>query len=383
MSQMRDWFSERSTVRIMLLLGSALLALLVVGGLGFFFAQDVSRWGKFPPGSVVAGVNVSGLSQRDAVTKCERELRSVEQKPLILTLDGEKHSATPQELGLHLDYTKMVDAAYKLAWAPNIFERMFRSIINRPKSVNGALMAANDQTLLSQFVQKVTAEVNQPPRNAYVDVTSGAPVIVPSRAGYQVDGSVIQQEVVAAENSKSRTVEIKALKTSAQLNDDIFQKLIVINTTDHSLTLYNRQQPLAKYSIACGQPAWPTPAGQWQIVSKQVNPTWINPHSAWAASMPATIGPGYNNPLGLRAMALNASGVLIHGTANDSSIGTSASHGCIRMHMPEVIQLFDMVEAGTPVYIIRAAGNPGFDVTATPAWRLQGAATPAPSYTGD
>jgi lipoprotein-anchoring transpeptidase ErfK/SrfK len=380
---MRDWFSERSTVRIMLLLGSALLALLVVGGLGFFFAQDVSRWGKFPPGSVVAGVNVSSLSQRDAVTKCERELRSVEQRPLILTLDGEKHSATPQELGLHLDYTKMVDAAYKLAWAPNIFERMFRSIINRPKSVNGALMAANDQTLLSQFVQKVTAEVNQPPRNAYVDVTSGAPAIVPSRAGYQVDGSVIQKEVVAAENSKSRTVEIKALKTPAQLNDDIFQKLIVINTTDHSLTLYNRQQPLAKYSIACGQPAWPTPAGQWQIVSKQMNPTWINPHSAWSASMPATIGPGYSNPLGLRAMALNASGVLIHGTANDSSIGTSASHGCIRMHMPEVIQLFDMVEAGTPVYIIRAAGNPGFDVTATPAWRLQGAKVPAPSYTGD
>ena len=307
MSQMKDWFSERSTVRIMLLLGSALLALLVVGGLGFFFAQDVSRCGKFPPGSVVAGANVSGLSKPDAIIKCQGKLRSVEQKPVVLTLDSENHSATPEELGLHLDYTKMVGDAYKLAWAPNIFERMFRSIINRPKSVNGALLAANDQTLLSQFVQKVTAEVNQQPRNAYVDVASGAPVIVPSRAGYQVDAAVIQQEVVAAENSKSSTVGIKAAKTPAQLNDDIFQKLIVINTTDNSLTLYNRNQPLARYSIACGQPAWPTPAGQWQIVSKQMNPTWINPHSAWSASMPASIGPGYSNPLGLRAMALNAS----------------------------------------------------------------------------
>jgi lipoprotein-anchoring transpeptidase ErfK/SrfK len=380
---MRDWFSERSTVGAMLVVGAVLLALLVVGGLGFFFAQDVTRWGKFPPGTVVAGVDVSGLSKQDAVAKCERELQSVAQKPVALTLDGVSYSAAPEELGLHLDYTRMVDAAYKRAWAPNIFERMFRSLVNRPKSVNGALIAENDQTLLSQFVQRVTTEVNQQPRNAYVDVTSGAPVIVPARAGYQVDGRVIEEEVVAAENSKSRTIEIKAAKTPAQLNDDIYHKLIIIDTAGHLLTLYDREQPLAQYSIACGQPAWPTPVGQWQVVSKQMNPTWINPHSSWSASMPDRIGPGYNNPLGLRAMALNAAGVLIHGTANDRSIGTSASHGCIRMHMPEVIQLFDMVEVGTPVYIIRSAGNPGFDVTETPTWRLQSTPAPAPAYTGD
>jgi lipoprotein-anchoring transpeptidase ErfK/SrfK len=383
MSRIKDWFSERSTLGAMLLIGAVALCLLVVGGLGFYFAQDVTRWGKFPPGSVVAGLDVSGLSKQDAVAKCERELKSVEQKPVVLTLDGVNYSSTPERLGLHLNYDRMVEAAYKRAWAPNIFERMFRSMVNRPKSVNGALIAENDQALLSEFVQSVNTQVNQPPRNAYVDVTSGGPVIVPARPGYQVDAQVIQEEVIAAENSKSRTVEIKASKTPAQLNDDIFHKLIIIDTSQHLLTLYDRDKPLAQYRIACGQPAWPTPVGQWQIVSKQMNPTWINPHSSWSAHMPERIGPGYNNPLGLRAMALNAAGVLIHGTSNDGSIGTSASHGCIRMHMPEVIQLFDMVEVGTPVYIIRGPGNPGFDVTATPAWRLQNTTAPAPAYTGD
>jgi lipoprotein-anchoring transpeptidase ErfK/SrfK len=379
---MLNWFSQRSTTRVILLLGAASLALLLIGAFGYFFAQDASRWGKFPPGSVVAGVDVSGLSKQDAAAKCEKELQDVAQKPVVLTLESTTYGITPGELGLHLNYDRMVGDAYRRAWAPNIFERMFRSLVNRPKSVHGALIAENDPALLSQFVQNVTTAVNHPPRNAYVDVTSGAPVIVPSLPGYQVDGKVIEQEVITAENSKSRTVEIKAAKAAAQLNDDIYQKLIIINTSQHLLTLYKRNQPLAQFSIACGQPAWPTPAGQWQIVDKQANPTWINPHSSWSAGMPERIGPGYSNPLGLRAMALNAAGVLIHGTSNDGSIGTSASHGCIRMHMPEVIQLFDMVEAGTPVYIIRGAGDPGFDVTQTPAWRLQGLPTTPPVYTG-
>jgi lipoprotein-anchoring transpeptidase ErfK/SrfK len=98
--------------------------------------------------------------------------------------------------------------------------------------------------------------------------------------------------------------------------------------------------------------------------------------------MPERIGPGYSNPLGIRAMPLNASGVLIHGTSNSGSIGSSASHGCIRMRMNEVVQLFDLVEVGTPVYIVHSAGNPGFDVTRTPSWRKVTTPAPPSAYTG-
>jgi lipoprotein-anchoring transpeptidase ErfK/SrfK len=383
MSRIKNKLYDRSTPVVMLALAVPLLALFIAGGMGFLFVQDATRWGKFPPGSVIAGVDVSGLGRADAIRRCQEKLAGVEQKPVVLTLDGASYTASPEQLGLHLDYNGMVQNGYSAAWRPNIFERMFRSFANRPRGVSEAILAQNDDDLVLKFVQQVSAEVNQPPRNAYVDVTGGTPVIVPSRAGYQVPEEEIRKEVAAAENSKSRTIEIKAAKTPAQLNDDIFQKVIVINLAAHQLTLYQRETPLAQFGIACGQPAWPTPVGQWQIIGKQMNPTWTNPHSAWSASMPASIGPGYNNPLGLRAMPLNASGVLIHGTANDGSIGTSASHGCIRMHMPDVIALFDMVEVKTPVYIIKAPGNPGFDVTRTPSWRLKDAGIPTPSYSGD
>jgi lipoprotein-anchoring transpeptidase ErfK/SrfK len=376
------WLSSKSAVRLTLIFGSAFLVVCLMGGLGFLFVQDATRWGKFPPGAKVCGVSVSGLSKEDAVKKCEVELRSVAQKPVTLTLDGLNYAASPEQLGLHIDYARMVDNAYRAAWAPNIFERMYRSFVNRPKSVNGLIAVQNNDALVSQFVQRVTGEVNHPPRNAYVDVTGGKPVIVTARDGYQVSEAQVRDEVAQAVDSKNRTVAIEAKKTPATLKDDSFHKLIIIDLSQHMLSLYDREQPVVQFPIACGQPAWPTPVGQWQIIGKQMNPTWYNPGSAWAKTMPKTIPPGYNNPLGLRAMPLNASGVLIHGTANDGSIGTSASHGCIRMHMPNAIQLFDMVNVGTPVYIIHGAGDPGFNVTLTPSWRLKG--TPgASTYTGD
>jgi lipoprotein-anchoring transpeptidase ErfK/SrfK len=382
-SRLKTWLYPKSTLQTTLIIGAAFFVMLFVGLVGFLFVQDATRWGKFPPRSKVSGVDVSGLSKKDAISKCEKELLPIEQKPVTLTLDSLKYTAQPAELGLHLDYAKMVNQAYRQAWAPNLLARMYTSFVNRPKTVNGIILADNNDALVSQFVAKVTKRVNQRPRNAYVDVTNGTPAIVDGRNGYQVPADTIKQEVVAAENSKARTVEIKATKTLATFRADQFHKLIIVDLSQHLLTLYDRETPLAQFPIACGQPAYPTPVGQWQIVGKQMNPTWINPHDAWSATMPDTIPPGYNNPLGLRAMPLDASGVLIHGTANDASIGTSASHGCMRMHMPDVIKLFDMVTVGTPVYIIQAAGNPGFNVAATAPWMRHSGSPGSVQYTGD
>ena len=63
--------------------------------------------------------------------------------------------------------------------------------------------------------------------------------------------------------------------------------------------------------------------------------------------------PGPGNPLGTRAMYLNAPGIRIHGTYDDASIGTYASHGCVRMHIPDAEWMFNTVDIGTPVLIIR------------------------------
>jgi L,D-transpeptidase ErfK/SrfK len=87
-------------------------------------------------------------------------------------------------------------------------------------------------------------------------------------------------------------------------------------------------------------------------VDKRENPTWYNPApDTWGADLPESIGPGPGNPLGTRAMYLNAPGIRIHGTWDDSSIGTAASHGCIRMHVQDSEELYPLVPIGTPVLV--------------------------------
>ncbi|HEV2905802.1 MAG TPA: L,D-transpeptidase, partial [Actinomycetota bacterium] len=69
------------------------------------------------------------------------------------------------------------------------------------------------------------------------------------------------------------------------------------------------------------------------------------------ASLPDMIPGGPSNPLGTRALYLDAPGIRIHGTSASYSIGSYASHGCIRMHIPDVEQLFEIVEVDTPVLV--------------------------------
>jgi lipoprotein-anchoring transpeptidase ErfK/SrfK len=94
-----------------------------------------------------------------------------------------------------------------------------------------------------------------------------------------------------------------------------------------------------------------TPAGLYAIENKEVNPSWHVPNSAWAGDLAGkVIPPGPGNPIQARWMGIYA-GAGIHGTTEDGSIGSAASHGCIRMHIPDVEELYDQVSVGTPVYI--------------------------------
>jgi peptidoglycan hydrolase-like protein with peptidoglycan-binding domain len=108
---------------------------------------------------------------------------------------------------------------------------------------------------------------------------------------------------------------------------------------------------LAKtYPVAVGQPAYPTPTGDYVVTEKIENPTWSPPNSPWAAGL-EPIAPGPGNPLGTRWIGTSAPLVGIHGTPQDWSIGSAASHGCIRMHISDVEDLYPRVTVGMPIEI--------------------------------
>jgi lipoprotein-anchoring transpeptidase ErfK/SrfK len=129
---------------------------------------------------------------------------------------------------------------------------------------------------------------------------------------------------------------------------------IVIRRDSKTLLYYFGTKLKRSFRIATGQSSYPTPIGDFEIVTMQRNPWWYPPQgSDWAADA-KPIPPGSGNPLGTRWMGISSPYVGIHGTPDAASIGYSASHGCIRMLIPQVEWLFERVDVGTPVFIVRA-----------------------------
>lgn len=126
---------------------------------------------------------------------------------------------------------------------------------------------------------------------------------------------------------------------------------IAIDRSSFRLRLYDDLELAKTYTIAVGQAGYATPGGTYEIQTKQVNPTWTAPNAPWTGDLAGqSFPPGPGNPLKARWMGF-LGGAGIHGTDELDSLGTAASHGCIRMAIPDVIELYDHIEVGTPVHI--------------------------------
>jgi lipoprotein-anchoring transpeptidase ErfK/SrfK len=180
------------------------------------------------------------------------------------------------------------------------------------------------------------------------------PWISKERPGLVVDRAALKSAILDRLSAHSRlpvVVKPKLLKPAVtRLN---YGSIIVIRRDSKGLYLYNGMRLRKTFGVATGQSSYPTPLGRFSIVVMARNPWWHPPDSEWArGEKPVPPGPG--NPLGTRWMGLSAPGVGIHGTPDSASIGYSASHGCIRMHIPSAEWLFNNVDVGTTVFIVSA-----------------------------
>jgi lipoprotein-anchoring transpeptidase ErfK/SrfK len=161
-----------------------------------------------------------------------------------------------------------------------------------------------------------------------------------------------RKAIVVALWTHDRTpIRLGFAPVEAAVGRSSFGDVIVIHRGRNRLDLYDGMKLTREFGVATGQSAYPTPLGRYEIVVKWRNPWWYPPASDWAKDA-SPIPPGPGNPLGTRWMGLSAPAVGIHGTPDPASIGYSASHGCIRMRIPEAEWLFDHVDVGTPVYIV-------------------------------
>ena len=211
--------------------------------------------------------------------------------------------------------------------------------------------------LIGEYLGRMFLAVNRKPHDAKISYSANGIGEVQSKKGLAVRAQALEDQIdqaVARPGAERRfvaqTKKIAPKVTTKELAKK-YPAIIVIDRATFRLRLFKHLKLAKTYGIAVGQQGLETPAGLYDIQDKQVNPSWHVPNSPWAGKLAGTvIPPGPADPIKARWMGVNG-GAGIHGTDVDGSIGTAASHGCIRMHIPDVIELYDQVGVGDPVYI--------------------------------
>ena len=297
-------------------------------------------------GVSAAGADLSGLTLEAAAGKLYAAHAPILGQPIRVRSGGRRFTLWIPKLKETYDVHKTARRAYRAG------------LRAKGKRVDIALSVSYDRKRVTAFAQRVARRVSRPARDAAVRITLKRIARRPSRRGYTLDAAKLAAAVRArvADSRPKREFRFKATPirprvTSRQLFPR-YRTVVTIDRAHFKLRLFKAFKVVKAYGVAVGQPGYPTPTGLYSIVNKQVNPVWSVPNSPWAGELAGTAVAGGTaaNPLKARWMGI-VNGVGIHGTGEDWSIGSRASHGCIRMHVRDVVELYPRVPVGAPVLI--------------------------------
>lgn len=295
--------------------------------------------GPVPNDCTVDGIQLQGMTELQARSVIASVSSVPTYTPIVAVVKGKTYSYKPS---LILDIDKMVASAYSTA-TPAGYEIPVAWKVRYPS--------------VGTWVKYLARVNDKPAVNAAYYVSGGVLRVRKSALGWKIDQPAARPVVQSALNSACvgsviETLTLPSRIVSPTVTGANMGKAIFIDISQRKLRVYQVKRVVRTYSVAVGTGGHPTPRGTFRIIKKVKNPGWYNPGSAWAANMPSYIAPGPNNPLGTRALYLNAPGIRIHGTAKRSSIGTAASHGCVRMLRENIEALYPIIPVGTPVFIV-------------------------------
>ena len=293
----------------------------------------VPRPSTIPAGVTIGGdVLVGGLSPAQA-TAAVKEFFA---RPLTVRLGTVSLRATPKQLGA---------AAY-------VGDAVKRARVAAP-GANVPLKVAAPRPRIERYVRTLAKRFDRTPVDSVLSIRNAKPFVTKEQPGRRLRQVAAVRDLFRSLKTHAR--EPIALRTDAvapQATRASIGDVIVIRRGLNRLFLYDGMKPVRTFGVATGAARYPTPLGKFEIIVKWRNPWWYPPASDWAKDA-KPIPPGPGNPLGTRWMGISSPAVGIHGTPDAASIGYSVSHGCIRMLIPEVEWLFNRVDIGTPVYILR------------------------------
>lgn len=200
------------------------------------------------------------------------------------------------------------------------------------------------------FIEGLASNLDRDPVDAGIDYSTGWVEFTEARDGRKVRLKESRQALLQALETESDRVELAVKTIAPEKTTEDFNQVLLVRIGENKLYLYEGGKITNEWVVATGQPEYMTPTGIYEVTELRYMPTWVNPApTTWGASMPASIPPGPSNPLGLRAINWSAPAIRFHGTSATYSLGYNASHGCVRMANEDVIELYDMIEVGTPI----------------------------------
>lgn len=323
-----------------------------------FIVGDYVAFAFVPRGVSLVGQDVSGLTADELETAIDEAVAAPAMQPLIVAGDGKSWKLDPRGI-VSVDVEAMIDQAYAPARDSSMFTRVWSRVSGEPLTAEIKPVYSVDRVALARWVAATAATIDREPVDATRTVVKYAIKITPEVNGATVDQTRAVDEIAAvltadtAHLPASRLAQLPIEVVQPEVTKASFKRAIVVSLSKTTVYFYKGDKLVKKYRCAPGQPAWPTPKGDFKVIRKAANAPWINPGSSWAANMPASIPGGPYNPMGDRKIGINVPGIYLHGIppSEYSSIGTHASHGCMRMMPADIHDLYPRVRLGDPVYI--------------------------------
>lgn len=343
----------RRNTSIAVIIAAALLVVVV----GAAYAYDSSQKDKIAEGVTIGGVDVGGLDEAEAAAKVQRKLLAPLKHSLKVSFDGETWKLSGEQLKLRADIDAAVEEAVEDSQEGGLPGRLVRYVSGGEVDESITPEVAYSVPAVNRFVRRVAEEINREPENADVEPSGDSLEVVAGEPGRKLRDNLLEQDLKAAVLNANAPHVIKARvhsiapevskgEVAAQ-----YPSYLTLDRSSFTLRLWKHLKLAKTYTVAVGMEGLETPEGLYEIQEKEENPVWNVPESDWAGSLAGqTIPPGPSNPIKARWMGIYE-GAGIHGTEETYSLGSAASHGCVRMAIPDVEELYDQVEVGTPIFI--------------------------------
>jgi lipoprotein-anchoring transpeptidase ErfK/SrfK len=321
------------------------------------YAYDSSQSGKIPDGVTIRGVDVGGMDEAEAKSAVRQELLAPLRHSLRVGYAGHSWTLDGKSLKVHANLNRAAEEAVALSQDEFLPGRVVRYVTGGSIDKDVPAGITYSQRAVNRFVRHVAGAVDREAKDATVEPSGDSLEIAPAEYGRKLRDNLLSRQLNAAvlnagadHTIAARTHPVKPAVTADEVAAK-YPSYLTLDRATFTLRLWEHLKLAKTYTVAVGQEGLETPEGLYDIQEKQENPSWHVPDSAWAGDLAGqVIPPGPEDPIKARWMGI-FEGAGIHGTEETESLGSAASHGCVRMSIPDVEELYDRVEVGTPIYI--------------------------------